>query len=210
MGVLKMRRGLILTLFLALPCMAKTKVDVSPFTNKTSAGPCSAVEPWKKDIEQNLMYQLMNALKEAGGFNVVDPQLMRGEERAKLFDSGVQTVHTKATFKAAQYSVVGVLKTFDSCEKNGAEVALDIQVIENADGSVKQKFTSVGKAPYKDVGPDFKGAPFTTGLFRESPIGKATVGAINDATNRLKRAFPDREVASDDYKIRTIPRSRAR
>jgi len=204
-----MRHGLILLLFASQITLAKTKVDVSPFANKTSAGPCNLVEPWKKDIEQNLMYQLMNSLKETGNFNVVEAELMRGEERAKLYDSGVSTMHKKTTFKAAQYSIVGTLKSFDSCDQ-GAEVVLDIQVIKNSDGSVESKFTSVGKASGKSSGDDFKGAPFTTGLFRESNIGKATVSAISDVTSRLKRAFPDREVASEDYKIRTIPRSRSR
>lgn len=204
-----MRHGLILLMFLSASAMAKTKIDVSPFANKTQAGPCNAVEPWKKDIEANFMHQLINSLKDTGNFNVVDTELYRGEERAKLYDSGVSTMHKKSTFKAAQYSVIGTLKSFDSCDR-GAEVVLDIQVINNSDGSVEQKFTAVGKASGKHGGEDFKGAPFTTGLFRESNIGKATVSAISDVTTRLKRAFPDREVASEDYKIRTIPRSRRR
>ncbi len=204
-----MRHILLIILLASTSVTAKTKIDVSPINNKTAAGPCNMVEPWKKDIEQNFMHQLINALNETGNFNIVESELMRGEERSKLYDSGVSTVHKNITFKAAQYSIVGILKSFDLCEK-GAEVVLEIKVIENADGSVKHKFVSSGHSGNRNAGNDFKGAPFNTGLFKDSPIGQATVSAISDATNKLKRAFPEREIASEDYKIKTIPRSRRR
>lgn len=204
-----MRHVFFCILFVSHAAIAKTKVDVTPFVNKTAPNSCNMVEPWKKDIEQNFKHQLINALNETGNFTVVEAELMRGEERSKLFDSGVSTVHKNTTFKAAQYSIVGELKSFDICDK-GAEVVLEINVIKNADGSVKHKFVSTGHASNKNPGNDFKGAPFNTGLFKDSPIGKATIAAISDATAKLKQAFPDREIASEDYKIQTIPRSRSR
>ena len=204
-----MRHILFIIILASTPATAKTKIDVSPFDNKTAAGPCNIVEPWKKDIEQNFKHQLINALTETGNFNIVEPELMRGEERSKLYDSGVSTMHKSVTFKAAQYSVIGILKSFDLCD-NDANVVLEINVIENADGSVKHKFVSTGHSGNRNAGNDFKGAPFNTGLFKDSPIGKATISAISDATNKLKRAFPEREIASEDYKIKTIHRSRAR
>jgi curli biogenesis system outer membrane secretion channel CsgG len=188
---------------------AKTKVDVAPFINKTAAGPCNFVESWQKDIEENFKFQLSNALTESGQFSIVEAELMRSEERAKLFDSGVSTKHKKSTFKASKFSIYGALKSFDVCDKK-AQVVLEIRVIENFDGSLKHKFTVAGQAKSSKIAPEVKGSSFQSGLFKDSPIGKATVEAIADATSILKKAFPDREIASGDYKIRTIPRSRAR
>lgn len=195
---------------LAQPAIAKTKVDVASFVNKTSAGPCNAVDSWKKDIEDAFRSQLVHALN-SEGFNVVEPVLMRGEQREAALGTGVSNVHTKSTFKAAQYSIDATLKTFDICEKDSV-VAVEIRVTDVRSGSVAQTFLSQGKAPNR--GPaskgEYKGSSFNSGVFKDSPIGQATFKAIGDIADRLKKAYPNREVASEDYKIRTIPRSRAR
>lgn len=204
-----MRQSLLWGLILiGCTASAKTKVDISPFVNQVAPGPCNFVEAWKKSIEQNFQLQLSNALNQSGHFTIVEAERMRGEERAKLFDSGVSTMHKNGTFKASQFSIVGALKSFNVCNRK-AEVVLEIQVIENSDGSVKHRFTVAGAAK-GDADDQVKGAAFSSGLFKDSPIGRATVSAIADATGILKRHFPEREIASqEDYKIRTIPRSRA-
>lgn len=210
-----MRHGLNLTLLTAALCtqtvFAKTKVDVASFANKTSASPCNAVEPWKKDIEAAFRQQLINALN-SEGFNVVEPVLMRGEQRDLALGTGVSNVHTKSTFKAAQYSIDASLKTFDICEKDSV-VAVEVRVTDVRSGMVAQSFLSQGKAANRGPGVkgDFRGSSFNAGVFKDSPIGQATHKAIGDIAERLKKAYPSREVASEDYKIRTIPRrARAR
>lgn len=208
-----MRHGrpilLILTL-LAPNLSAKTKVDVASFVNKASAGPCNAVEPWKADLEEAFRHQLINALN-SEGFQVVEPELLRGEKRDMSLGTGVSNVHTKATFKASRYSINAVLKTFDICPKDST-VAVEIRVTDVKAGSVAQTFVSTGTATHSTASArgDYKGASFNTGVFKDSPIGQATGKVIREITSRLKKSYPDREIASEDYKIRTIPRSRAR
>lgn len=203
--------GLMLfTLLAPQPILAKTKIDVASFANSTSAGACNAVAPWQKDIEEAFRQQLIHALND-NGFTVVEPELYRGEKRAAAYDSGVSNMHTKNTFKAAKYSINASLKTFDICEKDST-VAVEIKVTDVKSGQLAQTFVSHGRATNR--GPaaqaDYKGATFNTGLFKDSPIGKATTAAIGDAADRLKKAYPDREIASEDYRIRTIRRSRSR
>lgn len=199
----------ILLLLLPQITMAKTKVDVSQFENRTAPSPCNAVEPWKKGIDEAFQAQLVQGLDKAGGFQIVESEIRHGEDRAKLFDSGVSTVRTKTTFKASQYSVVGRLKKFDLCDRS-AHVEFDIVVIENASGKVWRSFVSEGKAKSSGNEGDFKGASFNTGLFKDSALGRATSSAIGQAVSEMKRAFPDREVASQDLRVRTFRRSRSR
>ncbi len=193
---------------LSQPVLAKTKIDVASFRNKTSAGPCNAVEPWKKDIEEAFRIQLTNALNN-NGFNVVEPELIRGHARDSF--SAVENVHNKRTFKAAAYSIEAALKTFDICDKD-ASVEVEIKVTDVRSGNIAQTFSSQGKAPNKGsaVKADYKGSSFSTGVFKDSPIGLATQKVISDITDRLKKSYPNREIASEDYQIKTIPRSRSR
>jgi hypothetical protein len=204
-----MRHLIWLLVFVSAQAGARTKIDVSPFTNRTAAGPCNIVQPWQKDIEDNFKFQLANALTESGQFNIVEAEQLRSEERAKLFDSGVSTVHKKATFKASEYSIVGALKKFDACGKN-SEVVLEVRVIDNKFGGIKHRFITKAKANGDAAGRDVKGSSFSSGVFKDSAIGRATVEAIAKAATKLKKAFPNREIASGEYKIQTIPRARAR
>lgn len=206
-----MRQLIAVSLFAALasqPATGKTKVDVASFSNKTTSNPCNAVEPWKKDLESAFRQQLINALNESG-FNVVEPELIRGHARDSY--SAVDNVHTKRTFKAANYSIEAALKTFDICDKDAA-VEIEVKVTDVKSGTIDQKFLSAAKSPNKGSGAksDYKGSGFSTGVFKDSPIGLATQKVISDITGRLKKAYPDREIASEDYKIKTIPRSRSR
>src|SRR5690348_14343470 len=100
---------LLVCLLVSFEAPGKTKVDISPFVNQTNPGPCNFVEPWKKNIEQNFQLQLSNALNQSGHFTIVEAERMRGEERAKLFDSGVSTMLKNGSFKASQFSIVGAL-----------------------------------------------------------------------------------------------------
>lgn len=202
--------GILILAAFASPIFAKTKVDVASFANKASAGPCNAVEPWRAGIEEAFRHQLINSLN-SEGFNVVEPELLRGERRDMALGTGVSNVHTKSTFKASQYSIDAVLKTFDICAKDST-VAVEVRVTDVKAGAVAQTFVSVGKAGNSGPGArtDYRGSSFNTGVFKDSPIGQATGKVIRDITARLKKAYPNRDVASEDYKIRTIPRSRSR
>lgn len=201
--------GIAIAAVIASSASAKTKIDVASFTNK-SAGPCNAVKPWANGFETAFRQQLINSLTEHG-FNVVEPELMRGERRDSSIGTGVANVHTKSTFKASQYSISATLKTFDICEKDSV-VAIEIQVFDVKNGTVAQTFSSEFKVANKGPGAksDYKGSSFSTGVFKDSPIGQATTKVIVDVTERLKKAYPDREIASEDYRVRTIPRSRSR
>ncbi len=198
---------LILAAVMAQTATAKTKVDVPVFANKTVAHSCSAVEPWKKDIDVAFQYQLINSLKETGQFEILQPELLRREKRAALFDSGVSTIHKKSSFRVTHYSILGALKTFNLCDGQ-AVVEVEIKVVDAKTGQVTQTFVSRGVAPNKSPDRSYMGATFNTGVFRDSPIGRATVAAIGDATDRLKKAFPNNEVASSDLRVKTIRRGR--
>ncbi|MBX3022924.1 MAG: hypothetical protein KF799_14715 [Bdellovibrionales bacterium] len=206
-----MKQLLILILIsTATVAQAKTKVDVQ-FQDKTKATTCDASAAWKKDIAEAFKQQLIHAMNETGVFTIVEPELFRAETRDSF--SGVNTVHKKRTFKAAQYSIEGAITAFDVCDvkkKQEAEVALEIRVLEVASGDVAHKFTAKGKASEiaARVDAGYKGAVFNSGLFRDAPIGQATQAAIRDAATRLKKAFPEREVASNGYMVKTIRKPR--
>lgn len=188
---------------------AKTKVDVS-ISNQAKAGPCNMTEPWKKGLEEAIKAQLVTALNEAQTFTIVEPELFRAEQRDAM--SGVTSIHKKRTFKAAQYSIEGALKTFDVCEgKNQeAEVVLEIKVINVAENEVEHKFTVKGVASEiaSKTDASFKGAPFNSGIFKDAPLGQATRKAITAAAEKLKSTFPERDIATNGYAVKTIRKPR--
>lgn len=192
----------LLAFVISYQAAAKTKVDVPSFQDKTAATACNAVAAWKSGIEEAFKHQLIQALNTAGGFNVIESEYLRAERRESL--SGVNTIHKKSTFKASQYSIQGTIKNFDVCEskRQNAEVVLQIKVIDNSSGEVAEAFTAKGEAS-GTADTDYKGAAFNTGLFKDSPIGQATQAAVAEAAAKLKRAFPEREVASS-LKVQTI------
>lgn len=200
---------LLLTLAFAATAQAKTKVDVS-ILNQVKAGPCNVSTAWKKDLDEAIKAQLVIALNEARAFTVVEKEFFRSEQRDTL--SGVTSIHKTRTFKAAQYSIEGALKTFDVCEgkKQEAEVVLEIKVTDVASGEVAHKFTVKGTASEltAKVDASFKGAPFNSGIFKDAPLGQATRKAITSAAEKLKNAFPEREVASNGYEVKTIRKPR--
>jgi curli biogenesis system outer membrane secretion channel CsgG len=211
-------RHTILTLLMIFSsvCFGKTKIDVPDFSDETDQNPCRAVEPWQRDIGFALRQQLVTALESSGQFTIVEAELLRGEKQVAVMDPSVSTIHKKRTFKAAQYSVVGVLKSFNACDvktSSTAQVELEIRVVDVASDEVVQAFTTKGlsQMPVGRVDKGFRGASFNTGLFKDSPLGVATKKAVADAADLLKKIFPDREVASNTgYRVQTIRKGRRR
>lgn len=211
-------RHTILTLLMIFSslCFGKTKIDVPDFNDETIQNPCRAVEPWQRDIGFALRQQLVTALESSGQFTIVEAELLRSEKQVALMDPSVSTIHKKRTFKAAQYSVVGVLKSFNACDaktSSTAQVELEIRVIDVASDEIVQAFTTKGlsQMPVGRVDKGFRGASFNTGLFKDSPLGVATKKAVADAADLLKKIFPDREVASNaGYRVQTIRKGRRR
>lgn len=211
-------RHTILTLLAIFSSLSysKTKIDVADFADNTKQNACRAVEPWQRDIGFAMRQQLVTALESSGRFTIVEAELLRGEKQIPLLDTGVSTVHKKRTFKASQYSVIGALKSFDVCDvkrNNAAEVEIEIQVIDVASGDAIHTITGKGHAqmPSSQVDQGYRGASFNTGLFKGSPLGIATRNAVAQLTDSLKKAFPERDVASNaGYRVQTLRKGRQR
>jgi hypothetical protein len=207
---------LILGALFSFAGLAKTKVDVSDFADQTKQNPCRAVEHWKKDIGFALKQQLKMALESSGHFAVVEPELYRARSRPSVDEDEVSTVPKKSTFRPSHYSIVGSISSFNTCEtKNStsAEVELKIRVIDVSNGSTIHEFVTKGRErmPSEAVDLSYRGAPFNTGLFRGSPLGLATAKAVRDASDLLKKAFPDRQVASHSgYKLQMLRKTGGR
>jgi hypothetical protein len=201
---MKLYSTLILAMF-SISALGKTKVEIPQFENKSAPGKCNVSPAWK-DLPAAFQQQLITRLNEGGLFEIVEARL-RGEARASGY--GVSTIHKTRMFTSAQYSVVGRLKAFEACN-HSAQVVLEISVMDAATGAVANTFESRGivHSPTSEMDPSVKGAPFNTGLFKDSPLGKAAMGAVADAADKLKKAYPEREVASNGYKVRTIRRHR--
>lgn len=198
----------LLALFASL-AQAKTKVDIPDFADQTKVNSCRLVAPWSRDIGFAFKQKLITALNESNHFTIVEAERLRSEEPVSIIDSGVSLIHKKRTVKVAQYSLVGQLKTFDLCpSKKGhsAKVEVEVQIIDANSGAVVRRL--VGTARVEKLGREdqgYLGASFNTGLFRDSSIGKATSQAIADVTNKIKKALPNRELASNgDYKVQTF------
>lgn len=207
---MKVKHSILFLIFVTFTAQAKTKVDME-IRESVAPGSCSVAEAWKGTLGDAIRQQLAFALNESGLFNVVESEYYRAQPSRGADDgSGVSTVHKKRTFRAAQYSIEGSLKTFNACDtasKQSAEVVMEFRVIDVATGEVEHKFTSRATMS-GPLSADYKGAAYNSGLFRDSALGMATRAAVGEAADRLKRAFPEQEVASNGYAVKTIRKSR--
>ena len=132
----------------------------------------------------------------------------------KLQNSEKEKPIEKGHFKKAEYTLVGVVKSFAWCtggeeagvnvgqiigfgdlnvggRRNKAEVVVEIRIIEVKTGKVVDSVTGTGERTNFTMGVDglIKKASFKTKKFQNSPIGQAIDEAINQAANKIKKVL---------------------
>lgn len=229
--------ALFLVLFTALPAAAKSRVAVSKFSDKTDNSSRCKVSWFGSNLGSGMSDQLITALQETGRFDIQERenlQRMYGEEH-QLINAKRSAAPAKNQFRAAHYSIVGAVTSFELCENGGgadldvggllgftksnlkvggksqsSKVVIDIRAVDVATGQVVAGFSSEGSVSSAklDVRGDIRRAGFGTDAFFNSPLGEATRDAIDKAARRLASELPEkREVAA--AQVTTAPATTA-
>jgi len=225
-----MRRSNSLFVFVAFCCFshvahAKTRLAVSAFEDKSgSQSSCNKGflrELMGDKLGSGFKDQLVTELAKTGRFQIVERDNLRKmySDEHELINADRATKPKKNKFKAAEFSIVGAVTSFELCQSNvggdldvgslitggkksfdvGAErssasVVLDVRVVGVTTGVVIDSFRAEGAATSTDfkLSGSIKGAKFGSKGFYKTPLGEATREALKDATGKIVNSLRNR------------------
>lgn len=199
---------------------AKTRLAVSKFSDKSGHSRCKT-SFFGNNLGSGMTDQLISELKNESKFVILERENLKNmySEEHELINADSRTRPVKNKFKAAHYSIVGAITSFELCssdvggsvdvggllgmKKSGlnigggqqsAKVALDLRVVDVTTGEVLTSFTSEGSASSTkvDIKGNVQGAKFGSGAFFSTPLGEATREALKKATERLAQEIPEK------------------
>ncbi len=198
---------------------AKTRIAVSKFTNKSSNGRCY-LGYWR-NVGEGMADQLITELKRIPRFAVLERDninQMYAEEH-KLVNADKRTLPKKNGFKAAEYSIVGAVTSFEMCDskvggkvnvgslfgikgtdlsvggkRQEAKVVLDLRVVDTETGEVVLSINEEGTstATNFDFDARVKEASFGSDIYNSTPVGEATRVALANIVKKLSALVPDK------------------
>lgn len=208
---------------------AKTRLAVSTFEDKSgSQSSCNKGilrEIMGDKLGRGFKDQLITELSKTGQFQIVERDNLKKmySEEHELINADPSTKPRKKGFKAAEYSIVGSVTSFELCQNNvggdldvgslltggkksfdvgaersSAKVVLDVRVVNVATGVVVNSFRAEGDAVSTDfkLSGSIKNARFGSKGFYKTPLGEATREALKDAADKITNTLRNRRAVS--------------
>lgn len=175
----------------------KVRIDIGALSDLTNSNPCNVKEWWGESLLDNMRRQLEVSLEQNQGLDVVEADLLRSYRPAR--DSQVETVHKSRLTKNSQFSIRPSLQTFNLCQVTlnnqtsmKAAVSIQIHILDTKDGRTIDSFVAESRSENMIEGKklDLKGVSLGSGIFKDSPVGKAMTIALSQASDGIAKRLP--------------------
>ena len=202
------------TLVLTANAEAKIKVTVSKFTDKTARSSCTDEyrEYWDRHLGIAFQEMMLTELMGIDSIEVLDRENIKNmhEQEFNLLNSEEAVTRERGKFKSADIAFVGAVTQFEFCAKksgasidvgkiigfgslklgqkgSGAKVVVDIRAVDVRTGAVIASVKGIGVTNNDGYSLDLDvgGLDFDLNTEKNSPLGKASTEAIENATDKL-------------------------
>ncbi len=214
-----MKNLVFVSLLLATPAFAQTKLSIVEFENKANSGDCrfDGWAWWNQNLGSAFKEMLVGEIKKHSRFKLYERATIRKvyENEHDLVNSENAPKKAKGQFQVADFTLAGSVSEFEYCssgrtggirlgglgilndlsiggETQEAKVVVDIRVINTETGEITA--TTQGEGTVKDGKLDLGVSlgPVSTNLggHEGTPIAKAARLAIHNATNEIVSRIP--------------------